>query len=161
MQFFAPVKTGAVAFLLLLLAVWPRWVAGAELYLGVWQLGADQSFDLPVMLDSVQGLAGVNVTLNYDPALLQFEKINTSKTTAAMLHVVNDKNPGQLVVVMAGPRGISGEELNLFSLRFKAHGVISGAKATGVKITMADLMSEQLHEIQCHIRKDVSPGPLQ
>lgn len=160
-QFFAPVKIGAVVSLLLLAALWPRWAAGAELYLGAWQANTEQGVELPVMLDSVQDLAGVNVTLSYDPALLQYEKISASKTTATMLHVVNDKNPGQLVVVMAGPRGVSGEELNLFTLRFKANGVISGAKAAGVKITMAELMSEQLREIQCHIRKDVNATPSQ
>ncbi len=79
-----------------------------------------QAVSLPVTVDRTDNLAGLKLVLRYDPTVLRFVRMDKSAITAPLMHVVNDKTPGRLIVVMAGARGIKGERFPLAILRFTA-----------------------------------------
>ena len=105
----------AAAFFILLLAIFSaRIVAGAELHIPALEKGAPgDTVSLPVVIDKVEKLAGIKLVVEYDTKALKFNKAEKTTHTANMLHVVNDKTPGKLIIVMAAARGFSAENAEL------------------------------------------------
>lgn len=101
---------------------------------------------VPVKIDKVDDLAGLKVVLQYDSKLLTYEKTVKSAQTNPLLYVVNDKKPGRIIVVMAGAKGIAGENLALFSLFFQVKSESPG-KAS-ISFGETQLMSSKLKEIK-------------
>jgi hypothetical protein len=68
------------------------------------------------------------------------------------MHIVNDKKPGRLVIVMAGAKGISGKDLVIMDLLFEA--ILSPEKkiTTKFRILELQLMSETLKPIKANIK---------
>jgi hypothetical protein len=64
------------------------------------------------------------------------------------MHIVNDKKPGLLIVVMAGARGIKGKEFSIFTLTFEIKKGLKGNHTTEIIITEVQLMSDQLKDIK-------------
>jgi hypothetical protein len=64
-----------------------------------------------------------------------------------MMHVVNDTQPGRLVLVMAGAKGISGKNIPLFTFTFTARGGLTSPRETSLTITELQMMSDQLKKI--------------
>ncbi len=69
-----------------------------------------------------------------------------------MMHIVNDKKPGRLIVVMAGAKGISGKNFSIISLTFKVKKDLKSNHTTGISFPGIQLMSDQLKEIPCSIK---------
>jgi hypothetical protein len=69
-----------------------------------------------------------------------------------MLHVVNDKVPGRLIIVMAAARGFAGENAELVEMSFELLQDVKEEDRVRVQITEAELMSDKLQkiEIQSH-----------
>ena len=63
------------------------------------------------------------------------------------MHIVNDKKPGILIVVMAGAKGIKGEKIPLMVFRFMVNQSLKSETRTNLKISDAQLMSDKLKEI--------------
>ena len=101
---------------------------------------------VPVKVDKVDDLAGLKIVLQYDAKLLHYEKIVKSPQTSPLLHVVNDKNPGRVIVVMAGAAGVSGEDFPLFLLSFKVKNGRAGE--TNFSFGETQLMSSKLKDIE-------------
>jgi len=72
-----------------------------------------------VSVDEARGLAGFKIALTYDANILEFKLAARTEATRSMMHVVNDREPGRLIVVMAAARGITGKDLPLVSLTFR------------------------------------------
>jgi hypothetical protein len=89
--------------------------------------------------------------MSYDQEILVFKKGAKTKQTDSLMHVVNDKKPGQIIVVMAGARGIKGKNIPIFTLSFDVKSSIKGNHKIKIAITEAQLMSDQLKEIKCNI----------
>ncbi len=99
-----------------------------------------------LVIDRSEKIAGLKLTLVYDRKGLSFKKVDRTKATSSFMHVVNDKNPGKLIIVMASARGISGENVALFDLEFS--GIAEGAVPKGtISVTQVELMDENLQEI--------------
>jgi hypothetical protein len=124
----------------------PAW--GTELYLPGVKGKAGESIDVPIMLDQVDNLAGVKLVMKYDPEILAFKKGAKTKHTDSLIHIVNDKKPGLLIVVMAGARGIKGKDFAVFTLTFEIKKGLKGNHTTEIKITEVQLMSDQLKDIK-------------
>lgn len=102
---------------------------------------------IPVMLDHVDNLAGVKLVMTYDPKLLTFSKADKTKFTNSMMHIVNDKNPGTLIAVMAAARGVRGDDFPILTLIFKVNPSAEAPSEAALKIREAQLMSDDLKDI--------------
>ncbi len=108
----------------------------------------NQTIEVPIIIDEVENLAGVKLVMSYDAGILVFRKGTKTKQTDTLMHVVNDKKPGQLIVVMAGARGIKGKNVPIFTFTFDVKPWLKGNHVTKIAITEAQLMSDQLKEIK-------------
>jgi hypothetical protein len=126
--------------------------------------------EVPVMVDSVENMAGVKLVMTYDPAVLEYKGGGKTGHTDSLMHIINDRDPGRLIAVMAGARGIKGENFPLLRLRFKVSEALGGERCTEgkrgtederskegkrgteIRITHVEMMSEQLVPIDCKTR---------
>lgn len=132
-----------------------------ELYIPAATANPGQALDIPIMIDKIDNLAGLKLVFKYDAAVLTYVKGEKTKQTSSLMHVVNDKNPGVLIIVMAGARGIKGEDFSLFSLKFETCKTITEKTSAGIKITELQLMSDTLKEVDATIKiNDVVVLPL-
>ena len=105
--------------------------------------------DIPLIVDEVDNLAGLKLVLAYDPELLVFKKGAKSKETDSLMHIVNDKKAGALIIVMAGAKGIQGKNFPVFTITFEAKKGLKENRTTTISITEVQLMSDELKDIKC------------
>jgi cohesin domain-containing protein len=132
--------------------------AAAEptLYIPPLKVQSGQSLKVPVKIDQVEKLAGIKLVVEYDLKYLVYEKVDKSPTTSSLMHVVNDKNPGKLIIVMAGAKGVSGRDFEIINIHFKAGSGLKNTSSESVRITEVELVSEELKNIPSLIRKNAS-----
>lgn len=143
---------------------WISLACGAELYVPPLNGKPGESIDIPIMIDQVENLAGVKLVMTYDPEILTFKKGSKTKQTDSLMHIINDKKPGLLIVVMAGARGIKGKDFALLTLTFALKKGLKGHHSTQIKITEVQLMSDKLKEIKCNTRVGpitIVPSPVE
>jgi hypothetical protein len=125
----------------------------AEVFIPQVSARRGDAVQLPVVVDQAEGLAGVKVVLTYETDVLQFKEAVKGPKAQAMMHVVNDRRPGHLILVMAGARGIDGKDLALFHLVFQVLKTVKNDReTTKVQIVEAQLLSEQLREIKATVK---------
>lgn len=124
---------------------------GVELFIPAVQAKPGETLTIPLMIDKTDNLAGVKIVMTYDPKVLQYKSGNKTQHTDPLMHIVNDKKPGRLIVVMAGAQGIKGENFPVFALTFV---VSPKAKAsqTKIQITEMQLMSDALKELKATVK---------
>lgn len=125
---------------------------GAEVRLGPAKTAAGQTIDVPVTADRVERLAGVKLVLAYDADALTFKGASKTPQTQALMHVVNDRKPGRLVIVMAGARGIGGQDVRLLTLTFQGRNGAKRNPPTRIDILECQLLGEDLKEIKATTR---------
>ncbi|ETR74651.1 MAG: cellulosome anchoring protein [Candidatus Magnetoglobus multicellularis str. Araruama] len=106
-----------------------------------------QKVKIPVILDHVPNMAGIKLALKFDKDLLTYVKSEKTKSTASLMHIVNDKHPGKLVIVMAGARGVPVNNQSIMNLYFEINKVIPKPVDTKFKVTELQLMSDSLKEL--------------
>jgi hypothetical protein len=112
---------------------------------------AGQLIRIPVMIDQVDNLAGIKLVMKYDAALLNFMEAVKTKRASSLMHIVNNKKPGLLIVVMAGARGIKGTDFSILSMRFTAKNGLKRNHTTRIEITEVQLMSDKLKNVKCDV----------
>ena len=140
---------GMIAFFL-----YPASVFGTELYIPASTGTAGQSIEIPIRIDQIDNLAGVKIVLKYDSELLKFTKAAKTNHTSSLMHIVNDKKPGLLIVVMAGAKGIKGDDFSILTLFFDIKPGLKSNQTTQLKITEAQLMSDELNDLEFTINKE-------
>ncbi len=110
------------------------------------------AIELPVKIDAVDNLAGVKLAITYNTDHLTFTEAEKTQATSPLMHIVNDKHPGRLIVVMAGARGIGGKDLSILTLRFQVKPEVVPPAETRIEITEVQLMSDQLKDIPYDVR---------
>jgi len=130
---------------------WASTAFGVELYLPPVQGKAGQTIEIPVMIDRVDNLAGMKLVMKYDPHILTFKKGVRTKYTDSLMHIINSKKPGLLIIVMAGARGIKGKKIPILRLTFDIKKGLKG-NHTQIEITEVQLMSDKLKVIKCKTR---------
>ena len=98
--------------------LWASAASGTELYIPALTAKSGATVEVPIKIDRVDNLAGVKLVLKYEKNILTFKKAARTKQTSSLMHIVNDKKPGILIVVMAGARGIKGKDFAILSLLF-------------------------------------------
>jgi hypothetical protein len=103
---------------------------------------------LTLEIDKVEKLAGMKLTIDYPARFLEYKAAQKATAFNSFMQVVNDKNPGRLILVMASATGVSGENLKIFELTFskKMQDLPSTLK---IAPTECQLMSDSLQEIPC------------
>lgn len=124
---------------------------GVELTFPGTETEPGQSFEIPVLIDAVENLAGVKLSLSYDPKVLTFQKADKTKATTSLMHIVNDKKPGVLIIVMAGARGIKGKNFPLLLLHFEAKVPEKIPHKTEITVKEIQLMSDQLKDLPAQV----------
>ena len=122
--------------------------AATELSIPALEVTAGHEIKIPVIIDSVDNLAGVKLSMEYDPKILKFKKADKTKYTSSLMHIVNDKKPGNLIIVMAGAQGIKGKNIPIIILNFQADKKIDKKKTTLIQIKESQLMSDKLKDIK-------------
>jgi len=152
-------RLGLVAQLLLACALLLSCGASAwatELQIPAMKGRSGQEIRLPLILDQVGNLAGVKLIIHYDKELLTFKEGTKSPSTQSLMHIINDKTPGKLIVVMAGARGIQGKEMTILTLTFAIKKGLTGNHTTAIEAPEVQLMGDDLKEIECKVK----PGML-
>lgn len=106
--------------------------------------------EVPIMVDNVENLAGVKLSIEYKTEFLTFKNAGKTTYSSNLLHVVNNKTPGEVILVMAGAEGIKGKDFPLVNLIFEVKG--SKVEKTWIKITCMELVGDNLQPITCKIR---------
>lgn len=127
---------------------------GTEISIPALEVEPGKTVEVPIMIDRTDNLAGLKLVLTYDHKIFKYKSSAKSKHTAPLMHIVNDRTPGRLIIVMAGATGIKGENFPLFTLTFAALEGLNGNHTTGVKITEVQLMSDKLKEIDSTIQTE-------
>lgn len=113
-----------------------------------------ETVQIPLMVDHVDNLAGVKIVMTYDKEILEFRKAGKSKHTSSLMHVVNDRKPGKLVVVMAGAKGVKGKNFPLVNLLFGVKKIPKDNKSTKIEIGEVQMMNDQLKNLQYKIKSN-------
>lgn len=124
---------------------------GVELTFPAVEIDPGGGFEMPVMVDGVENLAGVKLSLSYDQRVLTFKKAEKTRATTSLMHIVNDKKPGVLIIVMAGARGIKGKKFPLLRLSFEAKTPDNLPHETKIEVKEIQLMSDQLKDLPAKI----------
>ena len=106
-----------------------------------------ETVDIPMTVDRVDNLAGIKLVIQYDQKVLHFIQATKTQHSSSLMHVVNDKKPGILIVVMAGARGIAGSDMPLLMFRFRIDPGAAPATQTSLNVTEVQMMSDQLKEL--------------
>ena len=120
---------------------------GTELIIPALTAKPGNTLTIPIRIDSVDNLAGIKLVIQYDKSLLTYKKADKTEHTSSLMHIVNDKNPGVLILVMAGPKGIKGKDFSIINLTFDVKPGLNGNHTTRLKITESQLMSDKLKDI--------------
>jgi hypothetical protein len=108
----------------------------------------DSPGKITLVIDHVEKLAGMKVTVTYDDKQLKFRKAEKAKSLASFMHVVNDKNPGSVIIVLASASGVSGTNLPLLHLEFTPiNSATNNNTKQTVSVSQIQLMNENLQEI--------------
>jgi len=142
----------ASLFCLVLTIFWISVASGTEVYIPKLQGRPGGSLDVPIMIDQVDNLAGIKIVMKYDPKLLTFRKGAKTTQTNSLMHIINDKEPGRLIIVMAGARGIRGKDLPILNLTFDVKAGLKGNHVTTLEISELEMMSDQLKALQCTVK---------
>jgi len=142
-------RAGALLGFVFALVFWGSPVFGEELTIPDQRAKAGQDIRVPLVVDQVEHLAGVKLVIAYNKELLTFKGGARSKSTDSMMHVINDKTPGKLIVVMAAARGISGKDVTLLTLFFSLKKGLTDNRETLLETTEVQLMGDDLKDIPC------------
>jgi hypothetical protein len=132
--------------MLMVLLSWSPAAWGIELFIPALETKPGETIEVPVKIDTMDNLAGIKLVMKYDKGLLTYKSAAKTQQTSSLMHVVNDKNPGVLIVVMAGARGIKGKDFAVINLTFETAKDLKGNHTTEIKITEAQLMSDKLKD---------------
>jgi ethanolamine utilization microcompartment shell protein EutL len=140
---------------LLLTAIFAAAASATEVSLPALKGKPGQTVEFPVMIDEAVKIAGVKLVIAYDKNLLTYREGHKTKETGPLMHIINDKNPGRIIVVMAGARGIVGKNFPLILLRFEIKKDAPTPSQTKLDITEIQLMGEDLKDIKSGVKAGV------
>lgn len=135
---------------LVVFGAFPAW--GTEIQIPAIKAKSGQDVQVPIIIDQVGNLAGVKLILHYDKELLTFKEGNRSPGTQSLMHIINDKTPGKLIIVMAGAKGIQGKEMTILTLNFAVKKGLTKNHTTAIEVPEVQLMGDDLKEIECKVK---------
>ena len=109
---------------------------------------------VPIIIDHIDNLAGIKLVIEYDNQSLKFKNGKKTKITNSLMHIINDKKPGKVIVVMAAARGVVVNNTSIIDLNFVVNNNLSVETKPflNLKVRELQLMSDTLKEIDCKIK---------
>ena len=150
------VQSIGLSIAILVVGFWATTAFAVELMIPAITVQSGETVELPVKIDRVENLAGVKLVMQYDRDLLAYKKGGRAASTVSLMHIVNDKKPGRLILVMAGAKGIGGADISIFSLFFETKEGLKSDHRSEISITECQLMSDRLEALPC----DVNTQPI-
>jgi hypothetical protein len=144
-------RTKALLLAALVTILWISSTRATEITIPPLTATSGRTIEIPIMIDEVDNLAGVKLVMTYDPEILTYKKGAKTKETDSLMHIVNDRKPGALIIVMAGARGIRGKDFSIFTLTFDVKKEIQENFKTKISITESQLMGDDLKELKATI----------
>ena len=135
-----------------ILVLWVSAAFGTEITIPALTAKSGANIEVPIKIDKVDNLAGIKLVIKYDHEILTYKKASRTEQTSSLMHIVNDKKPGVLIVVMAGASGIKGKDFSILSLNFELKKGLKGNHTTQITITECQLMSDTLKKIECKFK---------
>ena len=120
-----------------------------ELSIPSQEVESGQSVSIPLIIDAVDNLAGFRIFAKYDHKILTFKTATKTRQTSSLMHIVNSEIPGELVIVLAGAKGITGKNFTIMNLTFQ---VLTGIKKmikTEFKINKIEMMDDKIKFFKC------------
>ena len=125
---------------------------GSEVSIPALKVKPGQSVTVPIMIDKIDNMAGIKLVLKYDKNVLTFKKGEKTKETSPLMHIVNDKTPGILIIVMAGATGIKGEKFPVMTLDFDVSKDVKPEQKMDFEITEVQIMSDKLKNLEYTVK---------
>lgn len=141
-----------VVLVLLFTLAWPCLIWAASVHLPKIEAVAGELVEVPVYLEKVENLAGMKLVLTYDSNTLKFQEERKAPIAQSLMHIVNPKIPGKLIVVMAGAKGVQVNNGPIIYLTFKVNDKIGSQKKIIIKIEEVQLMTDQLKTLNTTTR---------
>ena len=140
------------AVILIVWFIWSPIAFGSEIYIPPLSAKSGTGLKVPIKIDKVDNLAGIKLVLTYDHKILTYKKASRTELTNSLMHIVNDKKPGILIVVMAGAKGIKGKDFSILSLNFEIKKELKSNHTTQISITECQMMSDKLKKVPCNFK---------
>ncbi len=121
--------------------------AAAEIVVGEADGKAGEPVTVPVHARGVENLAGVKLVLTYDANRLTFERADKTPLTTSLMHIVNSKKAGRLIVVMAGARGVDATDGTILDIHFRVPEGETEAGTAPIELREVQVMSDTLREV--------------
>jgi hypothetical protein len=103
---------------------------------------------LPVNINKVEKLAGIKLVIGYDANFLGYVESKKTDVSKSFMHVVNDKKPGELIVVMASAKGLTAEKATILNIAFSLKNTIDKKVTSIIRVSEGELMDENLKKIE-------------
>lgn len=123
-----------------------------EMIIGSANAAPGQEFSVNATLEPGTRVAGIKMVLGYDADILMFVKAEKLEAANGMMFVVNDRNPGKLIIVMAGASGIDLPRADLLKLVFRVRDPIRNTMKTQIQLLEIEAKSDSLKQVQIHSR---------
>ena len=116
-------------------------------------IGQSQEVRLEVVLDDVPNLAGLKLVLEYDPEILEYAGLRKATVAGSLMHMVNPRQAGRVIVVMAGARGIALDNEPIMEVAFRLKDLEGKdvPEATEVRIPEVEAMTDTLKNIPMRV----------
>jgi hypothetical protein len=116
--------------------------------------GQGDKVRLKLVLNDVPNLAGLKVVLGYDADLMEYVGFRKAPVADTLMHMVNPKQKGRVIVVMAGAQGIAldNEPVMEVILQLKELSGQDIPATTKVRILEVEAMADTLEPIHVQTR---------
>lgn len=105
-----------------------------------------EKIKVPLFVDEVENLAGIKLVVEYDHQRLQYKGLRKAKKAGGLMHMVNDKEPGSLILVMAGAVGLALDEEPLAFFHFRVNENAKPGKIV-LHISHVEVMADTLKPV--------------
>jgi len=146
------VKRYYLYLLIFLIICFSTTASATSLIFPPFEATSGQAINIPVIIDNIDNMAGIKLSLEYDNKILIYQKGEKTRITSSLMHIINDKKPGKLIIVMAGARGVKVTNQAIINLYFKVNNIEKESVSTSFVVKEVQLMSDTLKEIDCNIK---------
>jgi len=146
------VKRYYLYLLIILIICFSTTASATSIIFPPFEATSGQAINIPVIIDNIDNMAGIKLSLEYDNKILIYQKGEKTRITSSLMHIINDKKPGKLIIVMAGARGVKVTNQAIINLYFKVNNIEKDTVSTSFVVKEIQLMSDTLKEIDCNIK---------
>lgn len=129
-----------------------------EIFIPEMAVNAGARVKVPIAVTKLDDIAGIRLRVRYDPGAVRF--LSGVSGIRSFIDVINNKKAGELLVVMAGPKGVTTGQRKIYHLAFEMNDSAKKENMPPFYITDAEMMNSKLKQVPCIVKiKDISVLP--